>query len=41
MIGLRKLLIYMSGIFIQLHSRVVDSSNLYFLPLNGNLPQDL
>ena len=34
-IGLRKLSIYMTGVFIQLHSRVIDFSTL----LNENLPQ--
>ena len=41
MIGWRKLPIYMTGVFIQLHSRVIDSSGLSFFLLNANSPQYL
>ena len=40
-IGWRKLPIYMTGVFIQLHSRVIDSSALSFFLLNANSPQYL
>ena len=40
-IGLRKLSIYMTAVFIQLHSRVIDFPMLSFLLLNENLPQYL